>query len=52
MSEGMELIAIVALRNEKGSYNSSFYRLKKLMIVALRNEKGSYNWHNIGNRNQ
>ena len=34
---------IVALRNEKGSYNSrhpsSFYSL----IVALRNEKGSYN---------
>ena len=36
-------ICIVALRNEKGSYNH--YRQCRLLwqIVALRNEKGSYN---------
>ena len=34
---------IVALRNEKGSYNN-LIKLPNLMdIVALRNEKGSYN---------
>ena len=35
--------AIVALRNEKGSYNAfiNLYLFHK--IVALRNEKGSYN---------
>ena len=34
---------IVALRNEKGSYNRSNCPLLLLLIVALRNEKGSYN---------
>ena len=36
-------MVIVALRNEKGSYNQ-FEKLKQYaFIVALRNEKGSYN---------
>ena len=34
---------IVALRNEKGSYNASQWRFDRAFIVALRNEKGSYN---------
>ena len=34
---------IVALRNEKGSYNKVHERFLALVIVALRNEKGSYN---------
>ena len=34
---------IVALRNEKGSYNSDIHQVQTLYIVALRNEKGSYN---------
>ena len=34
---------IVALRNEKGSYNSVGLRVDGSRIVALRNEKGSYN---------
>ena len=34
---------IVALRNEKGSYNSANALCRALQIVALRNEKGSYN---------
>ena len=34
---------IVALRNEKGSYNQYLRRGVSLCIVALRNEKGSYN---------
>ena len=34
---------IVALRNEKGSYNLLQARAQLLLIVALRNEKGSYN---------
>ena len=37
------LIFIVALRNEKGSYNHVGGRIYQLAIVALRNEKGSYN---------
>ena len=41
---------IVALRNEKGSYNESWSGTYGQSIVALRNEKGSYNrtvvqWH-------
>ena len=36
-------LQIVALRNEKGSYNLSAAHTLRLMIVALRNEKGSYN---------
>ena len=34
---------IVALRNEKGSYNLNQMRRYRRFIVALRNEKGSYN---------
>ena len=34
---------IVALRNEKGSYNATAILPAKVRIVALRNEKGSYN---------
>ena len=33
--------AIVALRNEKGSYNAGFTSDSCAWIVALRNEKGS-----------
>ena len=36
-------VSIVALRNEKGSYNMPQYKWQMLIIVALRNEKGSYN---------
>ena len=35
---------IVALRNEKGSYNSQTQHMNIVHIVALRNEKGSYNY--------
>ena len=35
---------IVALRNEKGSYNDLYDFAAFVSIVALRNEKGSYNW--------
>ena len=34
---------IVALRNEKGSYNNTEGFENLINIVALRNEKGSYN---------
>ena len=34
---------IVALRNEKGSYNCLNWLFGTFAIVALRNEKGSYN---------
>ena len=34
---------IVALRNEKGSYNLKAFDMLRQTIVALRNEKGSYN---------
>ena len=34
---------IVALRNEKGSYNENNHIEGNRFIVALRNEKGSYN---------
>ena len=36
-------ILIVALRNEKGSYNAENRFHQGFQIVALRNEKGSYN---------
>ena len=36
-------MAIVALRNEKGSYNADVASVLANNIVALRNEKGSYN---------
>ena len=35
---------IVALRNEKGSYNGQGGKESGSGIVALRNEKGSYNY--------
>ena len=38
---------IVALRNEKGSYNLKSFAKLSAVIVALRNEKGSYNNHCI-----
>ena len=38
---------IVALRNEKGSYNNSGVINNRRVIVALRNEKGSYNTKKI-----
>ena len=34
---------IIALRNEKGSYNQSDRVTAAIKIIALRNEKGSYN---------
>ena len=34
---------IIALRNEKGSYNSLHILQNPYTIIALRNEKGSYN---------
>ena len=37
------IVEIVALRNEKGSYNKIDVRAILALIVALRNEKGSYN---------
>ena len=36
-------LRIVALRNEKGSYNLHLVTFRHCLIVALRNEKGSYN---------
>ncbi len=44
----MELYAnvvpsIIALRNEKGSYNKYGFISSPDIIIALRNEKGSYN---------
>ena len=37
------IAGIVALRNEKGSYNTWLLMGIPFYIVALRNEKGSYN---------
>ena len=34
---------IVALRDERGSYNPDFKALSRVAIVALRDERGSYN---------
>ena len=42
------VLKIVALRNEKGSYNHISGGLSFILIVALRNEKGSYNLTNRG----
>ena len=39
----VDFFFIVALRNEKGSYNLSSCLPILMGIVALRNEKGSYN---------
>ena len=35
--------SIIALRNEKGSYNNVPIKTTRALIIALRNEKGSYN---------
>ena len=43
MDVDFEAGLIVALRNEKGSYNNKTNAVRLLIIVALRNEKGSYN---------
>ena len=50
MGDDVVNLTIVALRNEKGSYN--LWRVGALArrIVALRNEKGSYNEKIDGNR--
>ena len=37
------LFMIIALRNEKGSYNTYVVFALIACIIALRNEKGSYN---------
>ena len=40
---GLFAVPIIALRNEKGSYNNSKGIVTVKVIIALRNEKGSYN---------
>ena len=40
---GLFAVPIIALRNEKGSYNQDYPILHAELIIALRNEKGSYN---------
>ena len=40
---GLFAVPIIALRNEKGSYNLILILALSSMIIALRNEKGSYN---------
>ena len=40
---GLFAVPIIALRNEKGSYNRANLAKTLLYIIALRNEKGSYN---------
>ena len=44
MATLLSLCVIVALRNEKGSYNLKDKNILVGEIVALRNEKGSYNY--------
>ena len=41
---GLFAVPIIALRNEKGSYNLVNQLFNRLCIIALRNEKGSYNF--------
>ena len=43
MRDGGVRCKIIALRNEKGSYNLQHILSKMSYIIALRNEKGSYN---------
>ena len=38
---------IIALRNEKGSYNKRKTSYFLRLIIALRNEKGSYNFYHL-----
>ena len=40
---GLFAVPIIALRNEKGSYNNNTNFPNTGAIIALRNEKGSYN---------
>ena len=40
---GLFAVPIIALRNEKGSYNQTVPFQSLDRIIALRNEKGSYN---------
>ena len=40
---GLFAVPIIALRNEKGSYNLHNTIIGAVNIIALRNEKGSYN---------
>ena len=40
---GLFAVPIIALRNEKGSYNTTYNEKLTALIIALRNEKGSYN---------
>ena len=40
---GLFAVPIIALRNEKGSYNLVIGEISFFFIIALRNEKGSYN---------
>ena len=40
---GLFAVPIIALRNEKGSYNDAPKDINIVRIIALRNEKGSYN---------
>ena len=40
---GLLAVPIIALRNEKGSYNPPETVTPRMKIIALRNEKGSYN---------
>ena len=35
---------IVALRDERGSYNCALVQVRHRYIVALRDERGSYNY--------
>ena len=42
---GLLNVPIIALRNEKGSYNERLSLNDEEFIIALRNEKGSYNKH-------
>ena len=46
---GLFAVPIIALRNEKGSYNAKSVILSNPAIIALRNEKGSYNFWNLLN---
>ena len=43
LANGKPFIKIIALRNEKGSYNPQKFENCIVIIIALRNEKGSYN---------
>lgn len=38
---GLFAVPIIALRNEKGSYNIAHVHKMELLIIALRNEKGA-----------